>query len=321
MRGLLDRPGVNTPFLTTPSPAFNKFKWKFASFVRRLPSLRRYHSGPKFGTMKYSLPKTDKSQSLQMLQSYEAVVGQYQQKYGPTEPNFDAAYMNKNRYCRDPYPEQDLPLSWHIMFQDAIRQTKKRFEPFLKGAKSMSYEQVVEELDFKKSNGHPDRFYFATKGLWVKSNEIGHQFSKDTKEWKPKEVIGKYISAMSDEKTAFYIPWLDCQKIEIRLLEKLLQNKIRTFNCASIENVIAMNMLCLDLNQNFYMMGSKLNSWITVGATKFLGSWNTMIQKHLKIGECNSFSIDGGQWDARMFVMLLWAVQELRQHWSDLDKK
>lgn len=314
------------PSFQQRSPEHMKLNWSFTGHLGRLsarPS-RVFRGG-----LKYSLPRTKRVTDQYLIETMQRLGHQYQCKYSPTLPFhdenksmteaqrarvFEAAYKNKNRYSRNLYPEQQC-AQYHQQFKRALEATKKRFQIALAGAQVMSPEAVVSELDMQKSCGSPWREIFHTKKEFFDSNFVGRPVGFD-----PWTVISQFDKSLDNENTAFYTFWLDKLKDEIRTNEKVAENKIRTFNCAPIEVVVAMNELCLEMNQFLYMEGEKLTNWSTVGMTKYLGTWDRMIKKHLAIGQCNSFSSDGGQWDSRMSAFLLWAVCEMRCHWGDYSE-
>lgn len=312
-----------------PSSAFSSYAWKHACFLGRLrPTQFDNHGG-----LKWSIPKSSRAQSDVLLSAYQRICGRYERRYAPVQPNMEAAYKNKFRYDRDPHPEQKLPLSVMRLFPLAIDNVHRRFMSHLRGEGEMPLNEVLEELDLKKSPGYPWRDVFRTKRDFLELGEIPFGPGKGL-EWHPLDVLENFDKTLSSENTAFYSFWLDKMKDEIRPIAKLycspgceeLQrpcrecpNKIRTFNCSPIELVVSMNRRCLRMNKRFYDMGAECNSWSTVGMTKFFGQWDRMIRKHLRIGKCNSHGLDGGQWDARMFFLLLWAVQKLRQMWCVLS--
>lgn len=317
-------------FSVTPSPVYSSFRWSHSNFVARLSS-RQYD---KRGNLKYAVPKSTRAQTQVLLESYRRVSGRdYDRKYMPTQPNMLAGYRNKNRYCRQPFPEQDLSPEIAKLFPVAMERVGKRFAPFLSGSETLSMQEVISQADMTKSNGAVWRDVFRTKREFFESKFIPFGPSKGLP-WNPIDVLENFYQSLSAENTAFYVFWLDKLKDEIRPIDKLrclecvdkedpcpeCPNKIRTFNCASTEMVIAMNQLCLDCNQSFYVMGANGVSWSTVGSSKYMLGWDRDIRKHLKVGPKNSYGLDGGQWDSRMFYMLLWAVCLLRQQWTVLTE-
>lgn len=316
------QPGFLTqtsPLSKIPSPMYKKFQWPYVNYLYRLPGV-----GDRVpGSGKYTLPISNRCTNLTLVNFMRSNGFHYVSRFAKTLPSMslkndaqtrdrvmEAAYKNKNRYARDPFPDQFLGV-WHKFTVSAMERTYKRYKFSLSGGIEMTLEEVLKEVDLTKSCGFPWRRLFRDK----------KHFLTDNVDWKPREVLDNFWHSLDADNTAFYCFWLDKLKDEIRPIEKVAANKIRTFNCAPIEYVVASNRLCLDTNQAFYRDGASLNNWNTVGATKYFGKWDQLIRKHLKIGPKHTYSADGGQWDARMWQLMLWVCCKLRCQWSDLSFK
>jgi len=308
-----------SPLSGVPSTMYSSFKWPYVNYLFRLPGI-----GSRVpGSGKYTLPISNRCTNLSLVNFMNSAGFHYVSRYAKTLPSMslkndektrsrvmEAAYKNKNRYARDPFPDQFLG-KWHKFTVSAMERTYKRYKSSLSGGVEMTQEEVIKELDLQKSCGFPWRTRFVDK----------KHFLTETIDWKPRDVLENFWTSLDHDNTAFYCFWLDKLKDEIRPVEKVNANKIRTFNCAPIEFVVASNRLCLDTNQAFYRDGAELNNWNTVGSTKYFGKWDRLIRKHLKVGLEHSYSADGGQWDARMWQLMLWVCCQLRCHWSSLSFK
>jgi len=324
--GILVNPSLfslsKSPMFQSKSVPYLKHLWHYTSHVGRLPPTAQRGFA---GSMKYTLPRTKRVHDSLLERTYVDLGYEYKSGYRPTLPfqregermkdeDFErimsAAYSNKNRYSRPLFPEQDHP-AFMQHWEEAYTLTFKRYVNALDGARSMQLSAVVLELDMAKSCGSPWRKFFHSKKEFF-------QTPSKLPGFEPYAVLEDFNTSLDSENTAFYSFWLDKLKDEIRPNVKVDANKIRTFNCAPIEMVCAMNRLCLEMNQQFYMEGASLNNWSTVGSSKYLGTWDRLIRKHQEVGRNHSYSSDGGQWDSRMMAFLLWVVQHLRSQWCDL---
>jgi len=297
-------PGIRRePFFLTPSSEYVKYKWEFSAWLGRLQPCP-------VGSRKYTLSKTRRIQNKELRDVVNLFV-QYPDTYSAAIANYAAAYQNKFRYDRDPNPERSLPIEWQRLMEPAFQRTVRRYANALDGSKPMTVLQVIDQLDLDKSCGFPWKLRFANK----------REFLTQCEGWDPLNVLSTFLESLDSDETMFYVLWMDKLKDEIRLKSKLAANKIRTFNISPIEMVIADNMYGLDFNQNFYREGSKITNWNVVAMTKYSGTWNRLIHKHLKIGPKNTFSADGGEWDARMFRWLMDTCRRIRQIFTEMETK
>ncbi|AFU72533.1 polyprotein [Sunflower mild mosaic virus] len=102
--------------------------------------------------------------------------------------------------------------------------------------------------------------------------------------------------------------WNGSLKAELRPLEKVEQNKTRTFTAAPIDTLLAAKVCVDDFNNQFYSLN--LNAPWTVGMTKFYMGWNTLMEK-LPEGwvYCDA---DGSQFDSSLSPFLINAILKLR---------
>jgi len=112
------------------------------------------------------------------------------------------------------------------------------------------------------------------------------------------------------------------QKVELRDVTKLRENKLRTFTAAPMEHSISLNRFCLDQNNRFY--DSHNRNWSTVGCTKYLGEWNALYRRLARCGtprqdqfERNAFELDESAFDSSLYRKAMYGQRDIR--WSMLD--
>jgi len=295
---------THSPYFNTPSDEFVKYSWHYSSFVGRLLPCP-------VGSGKYTLSKTKRIQNVELISVLENLGFAYSNAWSAAQANYSAAYLNKFRFDREPFPESFLPEKWQALYPISFEKMCSRYRTSLEGSVPYTVEQVLAELDLNKSCGFPWKLRFHSK----------KEFLTKTPDWDPMSVLENFNTSLDSESTLFYSFWMDKLKDEIRPNEKLAANKIRTFNISPIEVVVADNMYGLNFNQNFYVAGSSLNNWTTVGATKYYGNWDKMIRKHLRIGSCHSLSADGGQFDSRLSAVMLFYCAQIRCKFTKLDER
>ncbi|CAJ57715.1 polyprotein [Narcissus degeneration virus] len=107
--------------------------------------------------------------------------------------------------------------------------------------------------------------------------------------------------------------WNGSLKAEIRPVEKVIQNKTRSFTAAPIETLLGGKVCVDDFNNAFYKAHLKIPS--TVGITKFYKGWDTLLRK-LPEGwiYCDA---DGSQFDSSLTPYLLNAVITIREEFME----
>ncbi|QPK93591.1 polyprotein [Achyranthes bidentata mosaic virus] len=103
--------------------------------------------------------------------------------------------------------------------------------------------------------------------------------------------------------------WNGSLKAELRPVEKVSQNKTRTFTAAPLETLLGAKVCVDDFNNQFYSLN--LHGPWTVGMTKFYSGWDTLLRK-LPDGwlYCHA---DGSRFDSSLTPYLINAVIEVRQ--------
>jgi len=183
--------------------------------------------------------------------------------------------------------------------------TKIHFRPWMGGSRVLSEEMVVGELDKTTSAGYPWSLKYKNKRDFLENGEI----SLLSRYW---DILGK-----EDEMVPI---WTCSQKIEMRSVEKLNDNKVRTFTASPIEHSVASNRLYLHMNNKFYdAHGGKggIPCWSMVGMSKYLSGWQILYDK-LDVHP-NAFELDESEYDSSMFQRLMWGMEDFR--WGMLDPR
>lgn len=213
--------------------------------------------------------------------------------YRMVSPNLEASFKSIAKYDKA-QPVVDEP-AW----VQAGVWTEEHFRKVMGGAEVLDQETVLQEMDKTTSCGYP----------W------NRQF-KDKREFldNPKAAL-----ALEDFWEQLVLPemetipiWTCAQKIELRALEKLAENNVRTFTASPIEHATSMNRLCLDMNNGFYSGAAR--TWSFVGISKFMGGWDSLYRRLDK--HPNAFELDESQYDSSLFAKAMFGQRDLR--WSML---
>lgn len=216
----------------------------------------------------------------------KSVEGEYKSaaKYGKNQPNLD---------------EQAWALSREYVI--------KHFGVgCMKSSRVVSQEVARQEMNKQSSPGYPHNIVYRTKAKMyadVKHSSITNDYfamiarSQEEQEWKP--------------------IWMVSEKVELRPLDKIAANSIRTFTASPVEHSEALNRMCLDQNNRFYATHGQ--TWSFVGANKYNGGFHTlynMLRKH-----SNAFELDESQYDSSLFARALAEMADIRFEFLHNDDK
>jgi len=220
------------------------------------------------------------------------------ENYRMVKPNFPAAVKSILKYDR-PQPVLNLD-SWSISMYFLHR----HFSPFLLGSSMISFQEAKDASEKQSATGYPTNIKFSTKAQCY----TDPYFSFD-------EYFEKYWYQLAEPEMCMRPIWTCAQKVELRLVSKLRENKIRTFTASAMEHSLALNMFCFDFNNRFY--GSNNRTWSCVGMTKYLGMWDRLyhrLNRHKK-----GWALDIGTFDASMFRAALEGQRDFR--WEMMEEK
>jgi hypothetical protein len=125
-------------------------------------------------------------------------------------------------------------------------------------------------------------------------------------------VLGDYWQQIAEPDCKIVPIWTVSQKVELRSVEKLEQNSLRTFTASAIEQSVSTNRLCLDMNNKFYAGAGR--TWSAVGRSKFLQGWDHLYRRLNR--HPNAFELDETAYDSSLFARSLMGVRDFR--WSCL---
>jgi len=204
--------------------------------------------------------------------------------YSVCVPNSQSSFKSGCKY------EKQQPVLDEYAWGLSGNWMMKHFGPRMMGSVVVDRDVAVAECEKSSSNGFPINQdpRFQKKRDYVDTEEF-----EGTHE--------EYWRALQSNQPmpAF---WSITDKVELRLLSKIKENKIRSFTAGNVHHTIASAQLCLDMNEKFYRSALKTSSF--VGATKFKGGWNKAIRKLLRFRR--GFALDETDFDASLFRRALW---------------
>lgn len=212
--------------------------------------------------------------------------------YGLPTPNIEASYLSLAKYAKPILPLDDKKVeNWNIAFN----WMERHFGPYMRNSRVKSFQEVVDGLDKTTSPGFPWNKVYPTKRELIEN-------------WKdfPKYMLEDWDRLRDDDNyTAIFGNSL---KEEIRPVEKIASNSIRTFTAGPIEMTIHGNRLFEDMNEKMY--ASHLKTASVVGFTPLKRGWQRVYEKLKK--HKNGFALDESQYDSSLRSYLMWAVCNFR---------
>lgn len=210
------------------------------------------------------------------------------EEYLMCSPNPAAMTKSIAKYNRD-QPELNEP-AWMI----AGEWTEKHFRPFMGESIVLPLEGVIKKADRTTSAGYPWSLWFRSKGELIDSPRFA-------------ELMQKAWDSLSSDLP--YVPiWTASLKLELRPVEKIDTNSIRTFTASPTEHSINCNRLCLDMNERFYASNNR--TWSFVGCSKYNRGFDNLYNRLSK--HPNAFELDESAFDASLFVRALEGQRDLR---------
>lgn len=230
--------------------------------------------------------KTDSLGEQQITRRGETLRGDYRKAF----TNIKAGFRSISKYDKA-QPTLDNE-AWAL----AGEWTKKHFQPFMGGSGVLSKEDVLQEMDMTTSAGYP----------WSRTFHCKAEMLADSR---AAQVLDDYWNVLGTVEEKLPI-WTCSEKVEVRSVAKLLENKVRTFTASPIEHSVALNRMCLDANCRFY--DSANQTWSYVGDTKFFRGWDRL---HGRLNRLpHAFELDESDYDASLFARALFGQRDIR--WS-----
>lgn len=218
----------------------------------------------------------------------------YPQSHRWVVKNIHAGFRSCAKYDR-PQPTYDKK-AWAL----ACTWARTHFGPYVRGSKIIEQEEAIGELEKTSSAGFPWNLQFHTKAEMLATE--------------CKSVIDWYWNELVATETSYHPIWTCTQKVEMRPIEKLQANSIRTFTASPIEHTVALTRLCLHFNNLFYDAD---RTWSFVGRTKFARGWHHLIERlrRFPLG----WDFDASSWDSSVFEQALLDQMEFR--WESLESQ
>lgn len=206
-----------------------------------------------------------------------------------SEGAFTAQYKSCAKYDRG-QPQLD-EVAWQI----AGIWTMKHFQPYVGGARVVSCEAAWKNLNKTTSPGWPWNLVFQTKAMMESAGANCVGIIEES--WRRLGLPQEFVTF-----------WLTTLKGELRSVEKLKENKIRTFTAGAFENSACTGALCLDFNEKFYASNNK--HWGFPGGTKYLRGWDNLFSRLNK--HPNAFALDESNFDSSLFRAAMQAQRDRR---------
>jgi hypothetical protein len=110
----------------------------------------------------------------------------------------------------------------------AVSCVRQHFRPSMGGALIMTTDEVIDELDLSTSPGYPVNLKYPTKRLFLEDPRA-------------RKYIDEFERQVTNCEMQWVPLWTSSVKAEIRPMEKLLANKLRTFCAGPIELTVLLN--------------------------------------------------------------------------------
>jgi len=215
------------------------------------------------------------------------------------QPNPEAAYKSLAKYGKstfylDEEMTEDMNLAWGYV--------SRHFSPYMSGSRVMSLVEAVDKLDMTTSCGAPFNSVYTTKReLFDGDSTIVSWLEGD---WER--------LALDPHWTCLFTNSL---KEEIRPVEKVLDNSMRTFLSGAVDATVHGTRLFCDQNEKLYAAHFVTSS--AVGMSPYYGEWNRMYRL-LSVFE-QGFALDESQYDSSLRAYMMWSCARFR--WSCLREE
>ena len=224
----------------------------------------------------------------QQAQDAPFVAPLYDKNWGLIDPNLTAAYMSVGKYGKSqPYVEDKCAtLATGFLYAE--------FFPHMANSKIIGQEEAIAELDKSTSVGWPYSLHYKNKREMLAAPGAENIFSR------------AWENAAQPE---WWWIWTNALKEEIRRVEKLKANKIRTFTASPVDLTVVGTRLCWDMNQKFY--DANLITASTVGFDPLHGGWHEVYSKLKRHPHC--FALDESEYDSSLNIFLFNVIYTFRQ--------
>jgi hypothetical protein len=220
-------------------------------------------------------------------------------QYGLPVPNIQASYRSLAKYAKK---QPALDESQVQCLTTAFDWLEKQFGPHMQNSRVKTLKEVVAGLDMSTSPGFPWNKKYATKKELIDNWEGFELYMEE--DWQLLATDVRYTAVFGNS-----------LKEEIRTVEKIKSNSIRTFTAGPIEMTIHGNRLFEDMNEKF--IASHLQTASVVGFTPLKGGWNQLYNKLHRFKR--GFALDESEYDSSLRAHIMWACANFR--WNMLRKE
>jgi hypothetical protein len=206
--------------------------------------------------------------------------------------NLPAGFASCAKYDK-PQPTYDK-YAWAM----ACDWTRNHFGAFVRGGPVLSKEEAVLELDKTTSCGFPWSLSYHSKAEFLASPATGildwyWDYVANSTQTSARQRFELFESSDVSDSTQYHPIWTCTQKVEMRSVDKLIDNRLRTFTAAPVEHTLALTRMCLAFNNAFYAADK---TWSFVGRSKYASGWHrliTRLSRHSK-----GIEMDAKDWDS-----------------------
>lgn len=222
-----------------------------------------------------------------ILQEYFVVNNvDFKTNYGLPIPNLQASYLSLNKYGKPMRNFDEDGMAF------AFKALQTHFGTYMRKSKVVDRQTAEDNMDKTTSAGFPwNQDYVDKSDLLEQIPEEFRKYCDDCWEY------------LLDPD--YWFVFTNSLKEEIRPIEKIKLNKIRTFTASPAEAVVNGYRLFGDMNQKFY--DSYLQTASAVGLCPFYGGWDTLYRKlknHPKTKKPIAYELDESEYDSSLSAFL-----------------
>lgn len=216
----------------------------------------------------------------------ETPVGE--EEWGLPTPNLEAAFKSTAKYAKS-QPLVDERLMNKVFVDFLIPE----FWFHMNEANVVSMAEAINDLELSSSPGVPWNLEYGLKRNLLEDPDFVPSCEFEWREL---------------EKANFVSFFKNSTKEEVRLKQKIRENKIRTFTASSVTFTVAGSMMFLDMNEKFYRSYLKHSS--AVGINPYNRGWEE-VRTYLSVFE-RGFELDESEYDSSLFQMIFHFILNFR---------
>nr|QZQ78993.1 polyprotein [Carrot virus Y] len=223
-------------------------------------------------------------------------------KFRPLMGAYGKSKLNKDAYVKDLF-KYTSPIVVGVLDTDMFEKAVSALICRMERAGFTNCEYVTDaQAIFRALN-----MKAAVGALYQgKKREYFHDYTDEMKD----KIVEQSCRRLYEGKMGI---WNGSLKAELRPMEKVQENKTRSFTAAPIDTLLAGKVCVDDFNNQFYAMHFRC-PW-SVGMTKFYGGWNTLL--NLLPDGWVYYDADGSQFDSSLSPYLINAVLQIRLHFME----